>query len=240
MDEEDHEAICNMFSTIGSTIDKSPAADFMKVCFGKITKLSIHKDLPSRSRFMYKDLLDLRANKWVPRRKVEKAKTIDEIRKDFEREEKRQAQKSAQQNFRGGGGRRDNKGGRESRGDNRKQNNSRNSYRTKQQKPGAQMDDDGFTTIVGGGGGGKARSSMTSSYQKPSQTQKRSTGKTQERQTFSALAEDTARVTTEVLDDDKLERRIKSIRSKCHGRFICVVLSVLRLMPFSPLLKIPF
>ena len=106
MDEEDHEAICNMFSTIGSTIDRSPAAKFMKVCFDKIKRLSTDQALPSRPRFMYKDLLDLRANRWVPRRKVEKAKTLDEIRKDVEREEKLQAQQSQQNNYRGGGGRR--------------------------------------------------------------------------------------------------------------------------------------
>jgi translation initiation factor 4G len=57
MDEEDHEAICNMFSTIGSTIDRGPAADFMKVSFDKIQRLSSEEALPSRSRFMYKDLL---------------------------------------------------------------------------------------------------------------------------------------------------------------------------------------
>ena len=53
IDAEDHEAICNMFSTIGSTIDKPHAADFIKVCFDKIVKLSTDKKLPSRSRFMY-------------------------------------------------------------------------------------------------------------------------------------------------------------------------------------------
>jgi translation initiation factor 4G len=31
MDEEDHEAICSMFTTIGKTIDQPPAADYMKV-----------------------------------------------------------------------------------------------------------------------------------------------------------------------------------------------------------------
>mgnify|MGYP000671355089 CR=1 FL=1 len=62
---------------------------------------------------MYKDLLDLRSNNWVPRRKVEKAKTLEEIRKDVEREERLQAQQSQQNNYRGGG-RRDNYGGRDS------------------------------------------------------------------------------------------------------------------------------
>jgi translation initiation factor 4G len=64
------------------------------VCFSKINALSNDTALPSRSRFMYKDLLDLRANRWVPRRKEEKAKTLEEIRKDVEIEERKQQQQS--------------------------------------------------------------------------------------------------------------------------------------------------
>ena len=95
MDEEDHEAICNIFMTIESTIDKLPAKDFMEVCFTKIKKLSVEKTLLSQSRFMYKDLIDLRANNRVPRRKVKKAKTLNKIRNDVKREERLQAQQSA-------------------------------------------------------------------------------------------------------------------------------------------------
>ena len=54
IEEEDHEAICSLFTTIGLTIDRPQAADFMKVCFDKIKKLSVDKKLPSRSRFMCK------------------------------------------------------------------------------------------------------------------------------------------------------------------------------------------
>ena len=109
MDDEDHEALCNLFATIGKTIDTKAAADFMNVCFTKFEELGECKKLDSRSRFMYKDLLDLRQNGWIPRRKEEKAKTIDEIRKDFEEEERRLAAESAQNNsqnnaYRGGAG----------------------------------------------------------------------------------------------------------------------------------------
>ena len=76
MDEEDHEAICSMFATIGSTIDTGAAASFMKVCFGKIDKMSKDQSMPSRSRFMYKDLIELRQNRWIPRRKEEKARHV--------------------------------------------------------------------------------------------------------------------------------------------------------------------
>lgn len=105
LDDEDHEALCNLFATIGKTIDTKAAADFLNVCFTKFEELGKYKKLDSRSRFMYKDLLDLRQNGWVPRRKEEKAKTIDEIRKDFEDEERRQAAESAKNNvYRGSAG----------------------------------------------------------------------------------------------------------------------------------------
>ena len=210
MDEEDHEAICNMFTTIGLTIDRSPAADFMKVCFTKIKKLSTDNQWPARSRFMYKDLIELRANKWVPRRKVEKAKTLDEIRKDVEREERLQAQQS-QQNYRGGGRndyRRDNRGGGGYGGD---RSNQGGGNRQRQSKPAAQIDDDGFTTIIGGGGGGgKGNKSPSKGPRQQVRT----------RQSFAALSEEASKARApapaapEPLSREKLERRVKTIRSE--------------------------
>ena len=76
LDDEDHEAACSMFTTIGKVIDQSQAETFMNVCFTKMEKLSDDKSLNSRSRFMYKDLIELRDNYWEPRRETEKAKTI--------------------------------------------------------------------------------------------------------------------------------------------------------------------
>ncbi|EED88616.1 eukaryotic translation initiation factor, partial [Thalassiosira pseudonana CCMP1335] len=108
MDEEDHEALCNLFITIGKTIDNPKAQPYMQNYFQKISALSDDtKNLSSRSRFMYKDLIEMRANGWQTRRKLETAKTLDEIRKDAEREERAEAQRAAQQNsggsYRGGG-----------------------------------------------------------------------------------------------------------------------------------------
>jgi SAM-dependent methyltransferase len=101
MDEEDHEALCTLFRTIGATIDKPKAQPFMMVYFSKIEKISDDKALSSRLRFMYKDLIEMRSKGWKLRREVETAKSLDEIRKDAEREE-RMAQMQIQQ---GGGGR---------------------------------------------------------------------------------------------------------------------------------------
>ncbi|KAL3909427.1 MAG: hypothetical protein SGARI_002604, partial [Bacillariaceae sp.] len=208
MDEEDHEAICSMFATIGKTIDRPPAADYMKVCFDKIARLSTDKSLPSRSRFMYKDLLELRGNNWTPRRKEEKAKTLEEIRKDFERDEAKQAQHSAQlnQNYRSGG-----RGGG---GDYRNQGRQGNNYNNRNQqrrenKPVATTDDDGFTTIVGGGGGGgKSRGGGSSLAQAASQPNRILS---KPKQPFSALAADDGKPKPKPLDKDKFERRVKTI-----------------------------
>ena len=146
MDEEDHEAICNMFATIGSTIDKPPAAEFMKVCFLKIESLSQDDILPSRSKFMYKDVIDLRSNHWIPRRKEEKAKTIAEIREDVEAEERRQAQSSAQLNARGN--KNDPRGsGRNDYNYQRQTPQSVAANRPRIVKPVVRTDDDGFTTV---------------------------------------------------------------------------------------------
>merc|ERR1711937_901354 len=112
IDEEDHEAICNMFTTIGKTIDKPATVGFMTVCFEKIKKLS--------------GSMALRGSNWVPRRKEEKAKTIAEIRKDVEREERQQARESAaanQGNYRG-----NNYGGRGGGGRGDYRNNNRSNY----------------------------------------------------------------------------------------------------------------
>jgi translation initiation factor 4G len=96
MDEEDHEALCNLFASIGRQIDNVLSRSQMHFYFKRIAALSTEKTLSSRSRFMYKDLLELKENKWKARREEETAKTLDEIKKDFEKEERLAAQQSQQ------------------------------------------------------------------------------------------------------------------------------------------------
>ena len=242
MDEEDHEAICNMFTTIGSTIDKPSATTFMDVCFGKIRNLSQDTALPARSRFMYKDLIDLRKNSWVPRRKEEKAKTIDEIRKDFEQEERKQAEQSQRENarsnmnqsFRGGGG---------SRNDYRQQGGPRGGgprdARSRASKATPETDDEGFTTIASGKGGGSggfgssgrgsrgdSGTASRSSMAPPPVTTKQSAfallADNDSSKPFSASDDNnksgaTSGKKAKVLDEDQLKRRIKSIRNEFMG-----------------------
>jgi MIF4G domain len=154
LDEDDHEALGNMFSTIGKTIDTNHARTFMTVCFAKMAKFSEEKSSSSRVQFMYKDLIELRASEWVPHRKEEKAKTLDEIRQDVEREVRMQEQQRASFNSGGrgnGGGGGSSMSGRGNNtlgcgaGDSRQSSYDSASRRVSKQ---AQTNEDGFTTIA--------------------------------------------------------------------------------------------
>ncbi|KAG7028728.1 hypothetical protein SDJN02_09909, partial [Cucurbita argyrosperma subsp. argyrosperma] len=91
-DEEDIEALCKLMSTIGDMIDHPKAKEHMDAYFEMITKLSNNMKLSSRVRFLLKDTIDLRKNKWQLRRKVEGPKKINEVHRDAVQE--RQAQTS--------------------------------------------------------------------------------------------------------------------------------------------------
>ncbi|KAJ6828999.1 eukaryotic translation initiation factor-like [Iris pallida] len=85
-DEENVEAICHFFNTIGKQLDESPKSRrFNDGYFNRLKELSRNPQLEPRLRFMVRDVLDLRANKWVPRREEIKAKTISEIHSEAEK-----------------------------------------------------------------------------------------------------------------------------------------------------------
>ena len=172
MDEEDHEALCQLFATIGKTIDSSGSREAMDAYFAKIAKMSKSKKLPSRSRFMYQDLIDLRKNNWRSRRKEESAKTLDEIKKDYEREERAAQRQSAAANagYRGGGG---GGGGRrdDGRRDSRRQSNSKFTDNRDRKKPStASVDEDGFSTVPVGKGARRGSSGPSPSILQRKQT----------------------------------------------------------------------
>ena len=96
MDEEDHEALCNLFCTIGKTLDTPKNEQNLRLYFKKMKRMSEDEEnLSFRSRFMYKDLIDLRKNGWKVRREELKAKTINEIRREAAREEKQKEQQNS-------------------------------------------------------------------------------------------------------------------------------------------------
>ncbi|KAG5244454.1 eukaryotic translation initiation factor [Salix suchowensis] len=84
--EENVEAICQFFNTIGKQLDKNPKAQQINdVYFSRMKELTTNPQLAPRFRFMVRDVLDLRANSWVPRREEVKAKTISEIHSEAEK-----------------------------------------------------------------------------------------------------------------------------------------------------------
>lgn len=67
--EENVEAICQFFNTIGKQLDESPKSKRINdMYFNRLRDLSTNEQLASRLRFMVRDVIDLRANKWIPRR----------------------------------------------------------------------------------------------------------------------------------------------------------------------------
>ncbi|XP_028102287.1 eukaryotic translation initiation factor 4G-like isoform X1 [Camellia sinensis] len=85
-EEEDIEALCKLMSTIGEMIDHPKAKEHMDAYFERMTNLSTNMKLSSRVRFMLKDSIDLRKNKWQQRRKVDGPKKIEEVHRDAAQE----------------------------------------------------------------------------------------------------------------------------------------------------------
>ncbi|KAK4793958.1 hypothetical protein SAY86_011952 [Trapa natans] len=90
-DEEHLEALCKLMSTIGEMIDHPKAKVHMDAYFDRMMTLSNNMTLSLRVRFMLKDSIDLRKNKWQHRRKVEGPKKIDEVHRDAVQERHSQA-----------------------------------------------------------------------------------------------------------------------------------------------------
>lgn len=100
MDEEDLESLIKLLNTIGKTLEQGKSKAKMEQYFELIDKLSKNTKISSRIRFMFSDLIDLRRNRWVPRRKEETAKTLNEIRQNAADEEAAKGRSSMS----GGGG----------------------------------------------------------------------------------------------------------------------------------------
>ncbi|KAL3533049.1 hypothetical protein ACH5RR_006570 [Cinchona calisaya] len=84
--EENVEAICQFFNTIGKQLDENQKSRRINdMYFNRLKELATNPQLASRLRFMIRDVLDLRTNNWVPRREEVKAKTITEIHSEAEK-----------------------------------------------------------------------------------------------------------------------------------------------------------
>ena len=95
-DEENIECLCRLLTTIGKEVDKPNNSAKMKTYFDKLDKIVKKKDcVTARIRFMILDVIDLRNNKWVPRRKDNNPRRIEEIRREAEEEQQRIAEEIA-------------------------------------------------------------------------------------------------------------------------------------------------
>ena len=81
-EEENVEALCKSMSTIGHIIDHSKAKEHIDAYFDRMTKMSNNQGLPSRLRFMLKDLIDPRRKGWKRRRKFEGPMKMEEVHQD--------------------------------------------------------------------------------------------------------------------------------------------------------------
>jgi len=91
--EDDIESLCKLITTIGKDLE-SPACklrDQVAIYFEKMDALSKSQKLPSRFRFMLKDVIELRANNWVPRIKKNEAKTLAAARAEIMEQEEEPA-----------------------------------------------------------------------------------------------------------------------------------------------------
>ncbi|KAJ0745150.1 putative MIF4G-like, type 3, initiation factor eIF-4 gamma, MA3, MIF4G-like domain superfamily [Helianthus annuus] len=85
-EEENVEAICQFFITIGKQLDESPKSKRINdLYFQRLKELATNQQLAPRMRFMVRDVIDLRSNKWIPRMEQVKAKTITEIHNEAEK-----------------------------------------------------------------------------------------------------------------------------------------------------------
>ncbi|KAL8244004.1 hypothetical protein R6Q59_010262 [Mikania micrantha] len=67
-EEENVEAICQFFNTIGKQLDESPKSRRINdLYFYRLKKLSTNQQLAPCMRFMVRDVIDLRSNRWIPR-----------------------------------------------------------------------------------------------------------------------------------------------------------------------------
>ncbi len=91
VDEENLECLCKLLTTTGKKVSSEKqgkrVAEYFRL-LEKICKDKKKNGVSSRTIFMIHDLVDLRANDWTPRHKVEKAKTLDELHKEAASDER--------------------------------------------------------------------------------------------------------------------------------------------------------
>ncbi|XP_053379565.1 eukaryotic translation initiation factor 4 gamma 1-like isoform X2 [Mercenaria mercenaria] len=110
-DPDNLECLCQLLTTIGKELDVDKAKPRMDQYFQQMGKIVSEKKIPIKVRFILQDVMDLRTNKWIPRRVDNNPKTIDQIHKEVAQEaqekallsQQNQMQQRAQRDGRRGG-----------------------------------------------------------------------------------------------------------------------------------------
>jgi len=86
---EDLECLCHLMKTCGKILDTDMGKMRMDQYFDRLLKATMNEQMPVRIRFMIQDIIDLRRNKWQPRRigrGPEGPRTIQQVREDAARD----------------------------------------------------------------------------------------------------------------------------------------------------------
>lgn len=78
---EDLECLCQIMKTVGRRLDHEKAKLWMDAYFDRIRSFQSNPELQSRVRFMLQDVMELRQNRWQPRRNATDVapKTIQQV-----------------------------------------------------------------------------------------------------------------------------------------------------------------
>lgn len=87
-DWQDLECLCQILVTVGRRLDTPKAKPLMDQYFERMRTLAQSPELPARIRFLLRDIVELRANRWVPRRGAAEhgPRTLQQIREEASRD----------------------------------------------------------------------------------------------------------------------------------------------------------
>ncbi|KAL1915503.1 uncharacterized protein VTP21DRAFT_6627 [Calcarisporiella thermophila] len=95
-EEEEMESLCQLMTTVGKQLDRPEARpNIMEQYIARLQQLTENPKLPSRIKFMLMDVIDLRVNRWIPRRDSNAPKTIAQIHEAATREERDRERENA-------------------------------------------------------------------------------------------------------------------------------------------------
>lgn len=85
-EEEEVESVCKLLSTIGDKLDHERSRGHIDVYFERLKMMQNNDKISSRIKYMIQDVVELRSDKWIPRRDAGTAKTLAEIHEDAQRQ----------------------------------------------------------------------------------------------------------------------------------------------------------